>query len=165
MHSLKKKCKTGISIWSHVLTVGWLPPILWFKYDIFETNINKNLRCCHKYKNYSEKVVSLVSFRHYNITFSPNASSVGGEGSGPLFRPAPVPPSRLQNSPRMWPSPPSHPHQWPSEEASTFQPLPHQRGWRENNSLMTFIVTPRLWAVLAWNTTIWLTLGCMKIHP
>ena len=49
--SLNKNCNTDMSIWTHVLTIEWISPIFWKKAVIFETQINRNLRCSHGYTN------------------------------------------------------------------------------------------------------------------
>ena len=52
MYSFFETCKTDMSIWSHVLKVGLLPPILWLKIWYFWDKHQQNLRCCHEYTKY-----------------------------------------------------------------------------------------------------------------
>ena len=86
------------------------------------------------------------------MNFSQNSLSTGGLGTLP--RPAPAPPSRLCNSPRTWPPPPSQAIRRPSEAAIEIQNLPHQRGWRFKNYPPTMTVTTRQREVLAQRTRI-----------
>ena len=105
-----------------------------------------------------------VDFQYKDLIFYPTALSAGG-GLVSLPRPSTAPTSRLRNSLRTRPLPPSHPHQRPLKTEISFQTSPHQQGRRANNDPLTLTVTSGWCADLAQTTMIWLGLSHAKKLP